>query len=102
MNDFYREIYKRVQQIPRGKVASYGSVAAAAGKPRAARTVGWALHVNPDPQTIPCHRVVFRDGSLAKGYAFGGEGVQRALLESEGVIFDELGKVDESCFYVFQ
>ena len=102
MNAFYAEIYKCVQKIPRGKVTSYGSVAAAAGKPRAARTVGWALHCNPDPKTIPCHRVVFRDGSLTKGYAFGGEEVQRALLAAEGVEFDELGKVKEKCFYRFE
>lgn len=101
MNGFYKEIYSCVQKIPRGKVASYGTVAAAAGKPRAARTVGWALHVNPDPLVTPCHRVVFRDGSLTHGYAFGGEEVQRALLVAEGVEFDEYGKVKESCFFGF-
>jgi methylated-DNA-protein-cysteine methyltransferase-like protein len=57
-------------------VASYGQVARMVGRPRNARFVGYALHVNPEPGIIPCHRVVFRDGSLAPGFAFGGEDVR--------------------------
>lgn len=73
--------------IPKGKVATYGQVAALAGAPRNARFVGYALHSNPEPGVIPCHRVVFRDGSLAPGFAFGGSERQRLLLEEEGVVF---------------
>lgn len=58
------------------------------------RVVGFALHVNKDPKNIPCHRVVFSDGTLSPGYAFGGEGKQREKLEEEGVIFSKTGSVD--------
>ncbi|MCL2847042.1 MAG: MGMT family protein [Firmicutes bacterium] len=84
---FFNDVYDVVKSIPPGHVMSYGRVAMMAGKPRAARMVGWALHTNPDNATIPCHRVVFRDGSLASGFAFGGPGEQRRLLESEGIEF---------------
>lgn len=84
---FNASVYEIVKRIPRGCVATYGQVAALAGRPRAARFVGFALHANPEPGVIPCHRVVFRDGSLAPGFAFGGEERQRELLEEEGVIF---------------
>ena len=83
----FQDFYNIVRQIPRGRVMTYGTVAALAGYPRAARRVGWALHQNPDPKTIPCHRVVFRDGSLSPAFAFGGANRQRELLESEGVTF---------------
>jgi len=83
-----------VKSIPKGKVATYGQVALLAGNPRWARVVGYALHVNPDPGTIPCHRVVNREGRVAPGFAFGGEGVQRQLLEAEGIVFEPDGKVD--------
>ncbi|PST47105.1 cysteine methyltransferase [Bifidobacterium sp. UTCIF-37] len=84
---FSERVYRVVRRIPRGRVATYGQVAALAGSPRAARFVGFALHANPEPGVIPCHRVVFRDGSLAPGFAFGGPDRQRALLEAEGVVF---------------
>lgn len=94
MNDFYNRVYEFVKQVPRGKVTTYGAVARAAGAPRAARQVGRALHCNPEPGVIPCHRVVFKDGSLTSGFAFGGRDVQRAMLESEGVSFIEEYTVD--------
>ncbi|MBT1178218.1 MGMT family protein [Bifidobacterium vespertilionis] len=84
---FSERVYDVVRRIPRGTVATYGQVAALAGAPRSARFVGYALHSNPEPGVIPCHRVVFRDGSLAPGFAFGGPERQRALLEEEGVAF---------------
>lgn len=90
---FYHQVYETVLRIPRGKVATYGQIAALCGAPRAARTVGYALHVNPAFGVIPCHRVVNREGRPAPGFAFGGPGVQRAMLEEEGVAFDEEGKV---------
>ena len=88
MSNFFAKVYDVVKQIPKGQVLTYGQVAAKCGNPRASRIVGCALHVNPDNQNIPCHRVVFRDGSLAPGFAFGGPGAQKALLIGEGVGFD--------------
>lgn len=78
-------IYDIVKQIPRGKVATYGQVAALAGNRRWSRVVGYALHANPDPEHIPCHRVVNRLGEVSPAFAFGGENQQIVLLESEGV-----------------
>lgn len=95
---FFQEVYKVVAKIPCGKVISYRQAAAAAGNPRAARQVGWALHVNPDQNHIPCHRVVNKQGFCASGFAFGGPGIQRALLENEGVEFDGEGKVKSEYF----
>ena len=73
MNTF-EKIYEVVKAIPKGRVATYGQVAMLAGNIRWARVVGYALHINPDPTTIPCHRVVNRDGKVAPGFAFGGDG----------------------------
>ncbi|BDR52839.1 methylated-DNA--protein-cysteine methyltransferase [Bombiscardovia nodaiensis] len=86
-SSFFEQVYELVQGIPEGSVATYGQVAALAGRPHSARYVGYALHSNPKPGIIPCHRVVFRDGSLAPGFAFGGPERQRELLEAEGVHF---------------
>ena len=83
--NFFNAVYEVVKQIPLGKVATYGDIAKAIGAPRSARQVGWALHNNPRPIEIPCHRVVFADGRLSASFAFGGQQVQRQLLESEGV-----------------
>ncbi len=72
---------------------TYGQVAKIANV-STPRVVGFALHVNPDSNLTPCHRVVFANGSLTPGYAFGGEDVQRELLKKEGVQFLKNGKVD--------
>lgn len=93
MNTFER-IYAVVQTIPKGKVATYGQVALLAGNPRWARVVGYALHVNPKPGVIPCHRVVTKDGRTSAAFAFGGSDMQRTLLEEEGVTFLPDGRVD--------
>ena len=93
MNTF-EEIYSEVKLIPRGKVASYGYIACRIGNPRLSRVVGYALHVNPSPGVIPCHRVVMKDGTLSPAFAFGGENEQRRLLEAEGVTFLSDGRVD--------
>ena len=93
MNTF-EKIYEVVKNIPKGKVATYGQVALLAGNPRWARVVGYALHVNPEPGIIPCHRVVNREGRVAPGFAFGGEGVLRQLLKSEGIVFEQDGRID--------
>ncbi|MEG2435171.1 MAG: MGMT family protein [Ruthenibacterium sp.] len=93
-NSFTMKIYEVVRQIPRGCVASYGQIAMLAGNPRGARGVGFALHRNPEPGVIPCHRVVFKNGSVCTGFAFGGPDVQKQLLIDEGVTFLEDGRVD--------
>lgn len=82
---FYDKVYNVVMKIPRGKVATYGQVAAAAGSGGAARAVGNALHKNPAFGVIPCHRVVNAKGELAEAFVFGGVNVQKNLLEEEGV-----------------
>lgn len=90
----FDEFYEIVKRIPAGKVATYGQIAAKAGFPKCARQVGWALHVNPRPGEIPCHRVVNRHGALAPAFAFGGKEVQKSLLEREGVNVNENYSVD--------
>lgn len=94
MGNVFEKIYEQVKKIPRGKVATYGQIAALVGNPRLARVVGYALHVNPEPGVIPCHRVVNREGRTSGSFAFGGEYIQRGLLENEGVEFSPDGTVD--------
>lgn len=94
----FQRIYNVVRQIPKGCVASYGQVAAYAGNPRWARVVGYALHVNPEPGTIPCHRVVTREGKVSSAFAFGGANMQITLLREEGVEFTIEGTVDMQRF----
>ena len=88
-----KRIYEAVKKIPKGCVATYGKVAEMAGNPRMSRAVGNALHKNPDPDHIPCYRVVNSKGELAGAFAFGGEEVQRKLLEADGIEVVN-GKVD--------
>lgn len=80
-----RRIYGAVKRIPYGRVATYSQVAELAGDRKMARAVGNALHKNPDPDGIPCFRVVNAKGELAGAFAFGGAGVQAKLLAAEGV-----------------
>lgn len=84
-NNFFKQVYRITQQIPKGRVTTYGEIANALGT-RDARKVGWALHANRSPQ-VPCHRVVSKAGRLAKNFAFNGEMEQRLRLEAEGVVF---------------
>ncbi len=88
-----KRIYEAVKRIPKGKVATYGQVAAMAGNPKMSRAVGNALHKNPDPSGIPCFRVVNAKGELSGEFAFGGKGRQQALLEADGIEVIN-GKVD--------
>lgn len=90
----FDKIYEQVRRIPRGKVATYGQIAILAGNPRWARAVGYALHSNPDPDGIPCYRVVNRFGGLAPAFAFGGEERQAELLRADGVEVRPDGTVD--------
>ncbi|MEK7091202.1 MAG: MGMT family protein [Patescibacteria group bacterium] len=78
-------MWEVTSKIPVGKVSTYGQIAGILGT-RDSRRVGQALHANKD-RSIPCHRVVFADGSLAPGYAFGGAEEQKKILEKEGVKF---------------
>ncbi len=84
---FREKVYAITQQIPKGKVMTYGQIAALVGSPGAARAVGMCMKENSHPEYIPCHRVVASSGKLT-GYAFG-EGIQtkKMLLEEEGVTF---------------
>ena len=92
-----RRIYEAVQKIPKGHVATYAQVAEMAGDRKMARAVGNALHRNPDPENIPCFRVVNAKGELAGGFAFGGAEIQARLLEEDGVMVID-GKVDLKVF----
>lgn len=80
-----KRIYEAVKRIPKGYVATYSQVAEMAGDRKMARAVGNALHKNPEPGVIPCHRVVNAKGQLAGAFAFGGEDAQASLLRNEGV-----------------
>lgn len=90
----FERIYDVVCDIPQGHVATYGQVAAYAGNPRWARVVGYALHVNPDPDNIPCYRVVNREGRVSKAFAFGGENMQIMMLRADGIEVSDDGIVD--------
>ena len=90
------KVYEFVRNIPRGKVATYGQIALHLGNRNFARAVGNILHNNPDPEHIPCHRVVNSKGRLSRSYAFGGIEAQRRLLASEGVVFKNEQVVDLS------
>lgn len=94
-----KRIYEAVKKIPKGKVATYAQVAAMAGNEKMSRAVGNALHKNPTPGIIPCHRVVDSKGNLAGAFAFGGLDVQAKLLKDEGVeVID--GRVDLSKYKI--
>ena len=90
------KVYEFVKSIPPGKVATYGQIALYLGNRNFARAVGNILHGNPDPEHIPCHRVVNAQGRLSRSYAFGGIEAQRRLLVSEGVVFKNDQVVDLS------
>ncbi len=90
----FQRVYDVVKCIPPGQVTTYGQIARLLGNPRMSRVVGYALHVNPEPGVIPCHRVVNRFGGLADAFVFGGVHRQRLLLEQEGVRFTADGRVE--------
>lgn len=104
MPGFFEQVYRLVRQVPRGKVTSYGAIARMLGHPRAARTVGWALHSLPPsiPPTggdekgddVPWHRVINSQGRISFSCHEHNADLQRALLEAEGIEFDEHGYVD--------
>jgi methylated-DNA-protein-cysteine methyltransferase-like protein len=89
----YLRIYTVVRRIPRGRVATYGQVAALAGLPGHARQVGYALHALPRGTRLPWHRVINAKGAVSRRRRPGDELSQRLLLEREGVRFDARGRV---------
>ncbi len=91
---FFEEVYEAVKNIPKGKVSTYGQIAKLIGHPRSAKVVGWALHSNPYFGVVPCHRVVNRKGELSGSFAFGGSGIQKKMLEEEGIVFDGMGTIN--------
>ena len=92
-----KRIYEAVKKIPRGCVATYGQIAEMAGDRRMARAVGNALHKNPDPEHIPCFRVVNSRGELSGAFAFGGANEQARRLEADGIEVRD-GRVDLAKF----
>ena len=91
---FSKRVYALVAAVPPGRVVTYGQLARLAEHPRGARIVGYFMCRCPD-RAIPCHRVVHRDGGLCpRPDAFGAPGLQRRLLEDEGVVFLPDGRVD--------
>lgn len=89
---FFIKVYDIVSKIPKGKVATYGQIALLAGSPYASRMVGYAM--SRAPEHLPCHRVVNREGRLAPGHVFGGQDLQRSMLEQEGITFLPNGCID--------
>ena len=93
---FFGKVYGLVCLIPPAKVATYGQIAMLLGHPQAARTVGWALHSLSDEQAqvVPWQRVINSRGTISFRPGSPGAAMQQALLEEEGVVFDEKGRVD--------
>ncbi len=95
---FFEQVYRVVRAIPPGRVATYGQIARLVGVPRAARTVGWALHSIPQASDVPWQRVINAQGTISLDARGLGGALQRALLEEEGVVFDDRGRVDLKVF----
>lgn len=94
MDSYFQAVHQVVRRIPPGKVATYGQIARLLGTPRAARTVGWALRAIPEGSDVPWQRVINAKGTISMGAGGHGAALQRALLEGEGVAFDDKGRVD--------
>jgi O-6-methylguanine DNA methyltransferase len=91
---FFQKVYALVANIPKGKVTTYGAIAARLGGFYSGRTVGFAMRAAPPERKLPCHRVVNKKGEMAPGHVFGGAACQRALLKKEGVPFLPDGRID--------
>ncbi len=90
---FFQQVYDVVKKIPRGKVATFGQLVKILGVPKPCLQVRWALHNNPINSKVPCHRIVNKNGGLFTDNTFGGQEKQRQILECEGLVFNELGRV---------
>jgi methylated-DNA-protein-cysteine methyltransferase-like protein len=94
LTSFFEQVYEVVCRIPPGKVATYGQIARILGQPRSARTVGWALRSMPEDSNAPWQRVVNSKGTVSFRPGSPGAAIQQALLEEEGVVFDQEGRID--------
>ena len=90
---FHQRVIALIKKIPEGKVATYGQLAGLAGSPRAARQVVRTLHSSSEKEGLPWHRVINSQGRISLKPGSGYE-LQRALLEAEGVTFDQSGTID--------
>ncbi len=91
----YARIYKTIRKIPFGKVATYGQIAKLGGLPRQARLVGYALFASEEDSGLPWHRVVNAKGEISYSPARrSADRLQRILLKSEGIVFNERGRID--------
>jgi len=90
---FYERVVKFIKTVPAGKVATYGQIADYAGNPRAAREVAYILHSSSEKENLPWQRVINSKGRISMKPGRGYE-LQKRLLEDEGVVFDEEGRID--------
>jgi len=97
VSDSYDRIYAAVRRVPRGRVATYGQIAAVAGLPGHARQIGYALHALKSSTSVPWQRVINAKGTISLEPMRGGVS-QRMLLEGEGVKFDTAGRVSLAKF----
>jgi len=88
------KVYALVRACPKSKVTTYGWIGSAVGYPRGARMVGWIMNETPKGASVPAHRVINSKGELSGSWAFGQKGRMRELLEAEGIVFNEAGRVD--------
>lgn len=96
--NFYARVYEVVRMVPYGRVATYGQIADIVSHRQAARTVGWALRALQEGTDVPWHRVINARGMVSTQYSEGPTLVQRAMLEEEGIPFDERGQTDLSVY----
>jgi methylated-DNA-protein-cysteine methyltransferase related protein len=88
-DDFFSKVYEVTKSIPYGRITSYGAIARFLGSGRSARMVGWALNVcHSNPEFIPAHRVVNRNGLLTGKFHFGNSTTMEQLLQNEGIIIE--------------
>ncbi len=98
LNSFNTQVWNATKQIPKGKVATYGTIARMIGRPGSARAVGNALNKNPYAPKVPCHRVVRSDGQVG-GFASGSD-QKTKMLKAEGVAISN-GKVKSLNNFLF-
>jgi len=91
-DEMFARIYEAIRQVPPGRVATYGQIAATAGLPRHARFVGRALRTLPEPSDVPWHRIVNASGHVSDRPS-GSDQLQRPLLEAEGIEFGPTGRI---------
>lgn len=90
---FHQRVKQTIRRIPKGKVATYGQIAALAGDPRGARQVSWVLHSSSEKDKLPWHRVINGQGRISLPVNMGYE-LQRAMLSDEGIEFGLRDTID--------